>query len=95
MVKKTWRLWVVIFFSFLIVMSGSVVGVESTAQNKGGYELLESVRQVFLEVGRSGKWDVEKICQLLKNLRGEARQLREQKKIDGAFLSVIRGFYRL
>ncbi|MGQ9801188.1 MAG: hypothetical protein ACUVRL_05950 [Candidatus Saccharicenans sp.] len=43
------------------------------------------MRQVFWEAGKSGKWDVEKIYQLLKNLMAEARQLREQKLIDGPF----------
>ncbi|MBC7364927.1 MAG: hypothetical protein H5U07_10395, partial [Candidatus Aminicenantes bacterium] len=56
-----------------------------TGPKKDGYALLDNLRQIFQEAGKSGKWEVEKIYQSLKDSMTEARQLREQKQIDGPF----------
>jgi len=73
----------IIFFCFIMILSLALPG--QTPAKKGGYALLDNLTRVFQEASQSGKWDLEKINQLLKNLMTEARQLREQKQIDGPF----------
>ncbi|MCR4396241.1 MAG: hypothetical protein NUW07_05860 [Candidatus Saccharicenans sp.] len=85
MAKNIRAYWVVILFFFLILFFGNAVKGQQPAANKGGYALLDSLSQVFYDASQSGRWDQEQINQSLKNLMAEARQAREQNKIDGPF----------
>jgi hypothetical protein len=73
----------IIFFSFIMMLSLALPG--QTPANKGGYALLDNLTQIFQEASQAGKFDLEKINPLLKNLMTEARQLHEQKQIDRPF----------
>ncbi|MBC7350087.1 MAG: hypothetical protein H5U05_08965 [Candidatus Aminicenantes bacterium] len=73
----------IVFFCFIMMLSLALPG--QTVPKKDGYVLLDDLKQIIQEASKSGRWEVEKIYQLLRDSMTEARQLREQKQIDGPF----------